>query len=211
MISAVVLSAGLSTRMGGEPKGLLRFDDRDTFLTRIVRTLNESGIDDVVVVLGHEALRVRDVVRRSGLSARCVVNERYREGQFSSLLAGLAEVDRPEISGMLLALVDAPLFSVATVHAIVERFERTQAPVVRAVRGAEHGHPVLISRSLFSALSEADPALGAKPVVRGHASASGDVTVDDPGAFVDIDTPEDYAQLPDAIRQFTQRDRSPRG
>jgi CTP:molybdopterin cytidylyltransferase MocA len=211
MTSAVVLSAGLSTRMGGEPKGLLRFDDRDSFLTRIVRTLNEAGVTDVVIVLGHEAARVSAAIERSGLSARCVLNERYRDGQFSSLLAGLAEVDRPEVSGMLLALVDAPLFSVSTVRAIVERFERTHAPVVRAVRGAEHGHPVLIGRALFGALSEADPAFGAKPIVRAHASEAGDVSVDDPGAFVDIDTPEDYAQLPDAIRQFTRRDRSPRG
>ena len=210
MISAVVLSAGLSSRMGGEPKGLLRFDDRDIFLTRIVRTLNEAGVHDVVVVLGHEAPRVLEAVQQSGLVARCVVNERYRDGQFSSLLTGLAEVDRPEVSGMLLALVDAPLFSVSTVHAIVERFERTQAPVVRAVRGAEHGHPVVIGRSLFRALREADPSHGAKPIVRAHASETGDVSVDDPGAFVDIDTPEEYAQLPDTIRQLTRHDRSAR-
>ena len=194
-ISAVVLSAGLSTRMGGQPKGLLPFDERDTFVTRVVRTFREAGIDDVVVVLGHEAERVAAAIVKSGLAARCVVNADYQQGQFSSLLAGLDAIDRPGVDGLLLSLVDAPLFAASTVQAVVQRFEQTHAPVVRAVRGDEHGHPVLIGRELFGPIRRADPSGGAKPVVRANASSAGDVTVDDPGAFVDIDTPEDYARL----------------
>jgi molybdenum cofactor cytidylyltransferase len=188
--------------MGGQPKALLRLDDRDTFVTRIVRTFNEAGIADVAVVIGHEAERVRAAVDGSGLSARCVTNRSYREGQFSSLLTGLRTVDRPGVEALLLALVDAPLFSAATVRAVVQRFEETHAPVVRAVRGSEHGHPVLIARQLFDALRAADPSNGAKAVVRGHASPAGDVAVDDSGAFVDIDTPEDYDALPGLLARL---------
>jgi CTP:molybdopterin cytidylyltransferase MocA len=189
---AIVLAAGLSSRMGGRPKALLPFDDRDCFVTRIVRTLTDAGISDVIVVVGHEGAKVADAVRRSGLPARVVVNERYTDGQFSSLLAGLDAAEAADTEAVLLALVDAPLFAPSTVRAVVEHFARSGAPVVRAVRGAEHGHPVLLGRALFGALRAADPALGAKPVVRGHASAAGDVSVDDPGAFIDIDTPEEY-------------------
>jgi CTP:molybdopterin cytidylyltransferase MocA len=57
---------------------------------------------------------------------------------------------------------------------------------------------VLIGRSLFDAVRRSDPGQGAKPVVRGHASVEGDVPVDDRGAFIDIDTPDDYARLLDA-------------
>ena len=192
VIAAVVLSAGLSSRMGGEPKALLRIDERDCFVTRIVRSLVEAGITEIVVVLGHEAARVKAAVEHSGLPARCILNDDYERGQFSSVIAGLDAVDRLGVDGLLLALVDAPLFAPSTVRAIVDRFERSRAPVVRAVHGSEHGHPVLISRELFAALRTADPAQGAKPIVRGHASARGDVEVDDPGAFVDIDTPDDY-------------------
>lgn len=188
--------------MGGVPKGLLRFDERDRFVTRIIRTLNEAGITDVVVVLGHEAVSVAAVVEQSGLSARCVVNKEFREGQFSSLRAGLDAIDRPEVEAVLLSLVDAPLFSASTVRAVAQRFEQTQAPVVRVVRGSEHGHPVLIGRALFEAIRHADPSFGAKPVVRGHASQAGDVPVDDAGAFVDIDTPADYANLRDQLGRY---------
>jgi CTP:molybdopterin cytidylyltransferase MocA len=195
VLRAVVLAAGLSTRMGGRPKGLLPFDDVDVFVTRIVRTFNEAGLHDVVVVVGHEAAAVRARVEASGLSARTVMNPRYEHGQLSSLQAAIDAVDDAGVSGMVLALVDAPLFSASTVRLLTERFEQTHAPVVRAVRGTEHGHPVILGRALFELIRRADPAVGAKPIVRGHASPAGDVGVDDAGAFQDIDTPDDYARI----------------
>jgi len=204
MISAIVLAAGLSTRMKGEPKALLRIDDRDTFVTRIIRTFNQAGVDDVVVVVGHEGPRVAAVIGQSGLSARPIVNPAYTAGQFSSILAGLEAVERPDLEAVLLALVDAPLFSASTVRALVKRFEETHAPVVRAVRGDQHGHPVLIARSLLDAVRRSDPREGAKPVVRGHATDEGDVPVDDRGAFIDIDTPADYANLLDASGRISR-------
>ena len=104
---------------------------------------------------------------------------------------------------MLLTLVDAPLFSAATVRAVVDRYHATRALIVRPVRGTEHGHPVLIDRTLFPALRQADPSRGAKPIVRGNVSPQGDVEVDDEGAFMDIDTPDDYEK---AMTWFRQRD-----
>ena len=188
--------------MGGRPKGLLRLDDRDVFVTRIVRTFNEAGIRDVVVVVGHEAAAVQHAVESSGLDARSVLNPDYERGQLSSMLTAISAVDHAGIDGLLLSLVDAPLFAAATVRALVDRFAATGAPVVRAVRGTEHGHPVLIGRALFDSIRGADPTIGAKPIIRGNASAIGDVLVTDDGAFVDIDTPDDYARLPELIRRL---------
>ncbi len=96
---------------------------------------------------------------------------------------------------MLLTLVDVPLISSTTVRAVVECHARTSAPIVRPVRGAEHGHPVLIDRALFTALRHADPSMGAKTVVRQYVSQDGDVPVDDDGAFLDVDTPQEYEDL----------------
>lgn len=195
MLSAAVLAAGLSTRMGGRSKALLRFDERDSFVTRIVRTFNEAGIRNVVVVVGHEADAVRRAVSASGLSATCLVNEDYRCGQLSSLLVAVGHAERSGAEGLALALVDAPMFAASTVRALTAAFERDAVPVLRPVRGHEHGHPILVGRSLFVALRAADPELGAKPVIRANVSARGDIEVDDAGAFIDIDTPDDYARI----------------
>ncbi len=191
MIPALVLAAGKSTRMG-RPKATLPLGPGETFIGRIVATFHEADVDEVVVVLGHEAEAVRAALQAGNVQARVVVNDAFEEGQFSSLLAGLRVIDRPGVSGMLLMLVDVPLVSAATVRAVVERHRKTRAPVVRPVRGTEHGHPVLIDRSLFGRLHAADPSLGAKPIVRQYASPEGDVEVDDEGSFLDVDTPEDY-------------------
>jgi molybdenum cofactor cytidylyltransferase len=194
MIPAVVLAAGRSSRMG-RPKATLPADDRDTFLSRIVRTFLAAGVDDVVVVLGHDAQAVIESFARSGLPARFALNRDYDRGQVSSLQTGLAVVDRPGVTATLLTLVDVPLVSESTIRSIIARFRKTHAPVVRPVNAGRHGHPILISRALFDLVRAADDERGAKPIIRAHASAAGDVAVDDEGAFVDIDTADEYRRV----------------
>ena len=191
MIPAIVLAAGRSSRMG-RAKATLPAGDGHTFLTRIVRTFLDAGINDVIVVVGHDAETIAQSFPASGLAARFVLNHRYDEGQLSSLLAGLSVIDRPGVAAALVTLVDVPLVSVATVRAVVDAYARTHAPIVRPTSGERHGHPLLIDRSLFAALRDADPVSGAKPIVRAHASPAGDIAIDDEGAFIDIDTEEEY-------------------
>ncbi len=194
VIPALVLAAGRSSRMG-RAKATLPLDDRDTFLSRIVRTLLDAAVDDVVIVVGHEAPAIVDAFEPARLPARFVINPDYDRGQLSSLLAGLAIVDRPGVAAVLVTLVDVPLVSPATVRAVIERYRQTGARVVRPTSGTRHGHPLLIDRSLFDALRSADPIAGMKPIIRAHASPAGDLATSDEGAFIDIDTAEEYARL----------------
>lgn len=210
MIPAVVLAAGQSTRMG-RAKALLPLDRGDTFVTRIVRTFADAGVDDIIIVLGHDAERIASSIgaglkphdtlagatdRRSAIvHPRIVVNDQYGRGQLSSLQAALAVADRPGVTAILMTLVDVPLVAASTVRAVLERYRETLAPIVRPVSGTRHGHPILIARSLFDALRAASDEAGAKPVVRAHASAVGDVPVEDEGAFRDIDTMAEYDAL----------------
>jgi molybdenum cofactor cytidylyltransferase len=193
MIPAIVLAAGKSTRMG-RPKATLPLN-AGTFLSRIVRTFHEAGVGDVVIVVGHEAEAIVASLSDADVRARFTLNPDYESGQLSSLLRGLDAVDTPEVAGALVTLVDVPLVTAATVHAVVNRYQATHAPIVRPTRGAEHGHPVLIDRSLFHPLRLADPRGGAKAIVRAHASRDGDVAVDDDGAFLDIDTMDEYRRV----------------
>jgi molybdenum cofactor cytidylyltransferase len=194
VIPAIVLAAGKSTRMG-RSKANLPLGSGETFLSRIVRTLYAAAVDDVVVVVGHEADAILTAFSRTGVAARFVINSDYENGQFSSLLCGLNAVDRPGLIAALVTLVDVPLVSADTVRNVIDRYHQTHAPIVRPVRGHEHGHPVLIDRSLFDEIRRADPSGGAKLVVRAHASAPGDVQVADDGAFRDIDTIDEYERV----------------
>ena len=111
----------------------------------------------------------------------------------SSLIIGLDALDRPGVDAVLVTLVDVPLIGPDAVRLLLARAALSTAPVVRAVHDGRHGHPVIFKCEPFDARRKADPATGAKPVVR--AARVEDVETGDPGVVEDVDTPEEYAQL----------------
>jgi len=192
VIPAVILAAGASSRMG-QPKALLTLDDR-SFIRRILDTLAQSKVREAVVVVRPESDAVVREIAASGFG-RAVVNPDPARGQLSSLVIGLDAVDGPRVAAALVTLVDVPLVTTETVEALIARAAVSRAPIVRATYRNVHGHPVIFKRELFDALRRADPAAGAKAVVRAH--AVDDVEVDDPGVAQDVDTPDDYRRVLD--------------
>ena len=196
MIPGVVLAGGASSRMGGRPKALLPTGHGDeTFLSRIVSTLVEGGVDDVVVVAGYHEEAIARAADRMVAHVRVLRNPNPERGQLSSLLVALRAIDHPGVRAMVVTLVDLPLVSSATVRAVLDGYWRAGAPIVRPARAGRHGHPVLFDHSLFEELRRADAEQGAKPVVRAHAAEGLEIETEDEGAFADVDTPEDYERM----------------
>lgn len=198
MVPALVLAAGRSLRMG-RPKALLTCGPGGaSFLSAIVAALAGGGVTDVVVVgrPGDEPLQ-GELVRLGGGESRLryAANTEADAGQLSSVLAGLGVADRPGVRGVLVIPVDMPLVRPATVAQLLAAFDATRAPIVRAVHGGVHGHPVIFSRGLFDELRRANPSVGARAVVRAHAHEIVDLEVADSGVITDVDTPEDYVRL----------------
>ena len=102
---------------------------------------------------------------------------------------------------MLVALVDHPFVTSATVAALVARFLSARAPVVRPVCQGRHGHPVIFAREVFDSLRAAREG-GAKAVVRASAGRGLSVEVEDEGIWTDVDTPEAYRA---ALARFAGR------
>lgn len=190
MIPAIVLAAGASARMG-RPKGLLSAGGR-TFIRRLLDTLRDAGIADTIVVIRPDDDAIAAEIAAAGFG-RAVPNPQPERGQLTSLLAGLDAADRGAVPAVLVTLVDVPLIGADTVRALLARAPSSPAQVVRAVHHGRHGHPVIFKRVLFEALRRADPAVGAKAVVR--SAVVEDVEVGDAGVLEDIDTPEDYRRL----------------
>jgi molybdenum cofactor cytidylyltransferase len=177
----------------GRPKALLPAGDR-TFVGRILGTLRFGGAGNPVVVVRSDQHAVIDEVDAAG--GRAVVNPRADEGQLSSLIAGLDAVeafDGPGVDAVLVTLVDVPLIRPATVRTLIDRAAESPAPILRAVHRGRHGHPVIFKRAMFEALRRADPALGAKVVLRDYTVE--DVEVDDPHVVEDVDTMDDFNRL----------------
>lgn len=196
MICAIVLAAGASSRMGQPKAGLPFGRTGDTVLSRIVSTILAGGAPRAVVVAGAHLDAVRRAMPSHEPRARVIEHAGWQHGQLSSLLAGLAAIDDPHLlEAVMVTPVDVPLVRASTITAVIAAWRRTRAPIVRPVDGDRHGHPVIFDRSIFDDLRTADPAVGAKAVFTTYRGRVLNVDVSDPGAFEDIDTPEDYARL----------------
>ncbi|QLQ08389.1 MAG: NTP transferase domain-containing protein [Anaerolineae bacterium] len=102
MISALVLAAGQSTRMG-QLKQLLPFGPH-TIIEQVATTLLASSVDEVVVVTGYEPARVAAALRP--YPVRCVFNPDFAAGEMiSSVQVGLRALP-PEATAALLAIAD---------------------------------------------------------------------------------------------------------
>jgi molybdenum cofactor cytidylyltransferase len=181
----------------GSPKAALLTPDGSTFVARIVQTLQEAGVADLVIVTGRHHDAVVESIARDHRSTppRVVRNPDPSRGQLSSLLTGMAIVVTPQTDAMLMTLVDVPLVRVSTVTAVIDAWRRSGAPIVRPAIGDRHGHPVIFDRVVFEELRRASFDAGAKSVVRAHEHEIVNVPVDDEGCVRDVDTPSDYEEM----------------
>jgi len=194
VLHGIILAAGDSKRMGS-PKALLLTPDGRPFVTRIVETLHEAGIVELVVVTGRDHDALVKVLGRAEVKPTIVRNSDPARGQLSSLWVGMDAVVNADTEGILVTLVDVPMVAVSTVTRVVTAWQSTRAPIVRPAIGDRHGHPVIFDRSVLDSLRGAPIDAGAKTVVRAHERDLLNVPVDDEGCLVDVDTPDEYRKL----------------
>jgi molybdenum cofactor cytidylyltransferase len=199
MVAVIILAAGRSTRMG-RSKPLLPHGHASglTFVAHLIDVSRAAGLVRIIVVGRPEDEALDAEV--SGRGARFVENPAAESGQLSSLQAGLSALQGdPDLEAVMVMPVDVPLVSAAVVKRLLEAAGASSALILRAAHAGRHGHPVIFRRSVFDELHAADPALGAKAVVRADPTRVEDVDVQDPGVALDVDTPEDY------LRAFGRR------
>ena len=189
-ISAVVLAAGRSTRMGGPNKLLAEL--RGKPLVRIVtEQVLASKASDVTVVTGHQAKEVEHALQ--GLKVRFVHNPEFASGLASSVKAGIAAVPE-QADGAVVCLGDMPLIDAHLVDRLIEAFAPDRGMLIAVpVSDGRRGNPVLWSRRFFGELMSLDGDIGARHLIAKHGEAVAEVPVDGQGAFIDIDTPQALA------------------
>ena len=194
-IIAIVLAAGLSTRMG-KPKQTLAIDGKP-MLQKVLEIFRKTKVDRAVVVLGAGEHEVRSRVRFKG--EMVVFNPKYAEGMSGSLKLGLTAAG-PWVEAMIVALGDQPYLSPATVDKMIRAYRRSGAPVVVPVYNGRRGNPVLFDRSTFADVMSIRGDEGARSVVEKNRRTLLEVPVSDRGVMTDIDTPADYRKATSTLR-----------
>ena len=157
MISGIVLAAGTASRFGST-KQIVEVDGKP-LVQHAIDTAAAAELDEIVVVLGHDSERVRAVLELPS-NARVIVNERFAEGQSTSLAAGLQALD-PASEAAVVLLGDQPGVLPEEIRTLVKRFAETDAPAVR-LRYRDAPGPALLSMEIWPEAVELDGDTGAR-------------------------------------------------
>jgi molybdenum cofactor cytidylyltransferase len=189
-IAAIVLAAGLSSRMGVNK--LLQDWRGQPLLRWTVESALQSDARPVIVVTGHEAAKVQAALR--GLDVQFVHNPDYQAGLSSSLKAGLSAAP-PSADGALILLGDMPQVSSALINRMIAAFSPADGrSICIATHQHRRGNPVLWAKSFFPEIEALAGDAGAKSLLGRHEELVCEIDAD-PAVLRDIDTPEALAAL----------------
>jgi molybdenum cofactor cytidylyltransferase len=187
-VGAILLAAGSSSRLG-QPKQLLTFRGK-TFVRLSVEAAIEAGCSPAIAVIGRDRDRIARELR--DLPIEIVWNQNWESGLGGSIRAGV-EAAR-NCDAVVILACDQPHVDAALLRRLIETHSSTGKAIVPSAYAGTLGIPALFGWSFFHALLSLGDEEGAKPIVVAH---PGEVAgVDFPAGAVDIDTPEDYGNLP---------------
>lgn len=189
--AAIVLAAGASSRLG-QPKQLLQING-ESLLHRTVRLAAESGCGPIFVVLGFEADRMRQEFR--DLEAKPIINPDWQSGMGSSLRCGIEAVmkETPEPQKTLILLCDQPSLSAEILSTLLQTSAEKKSPITASSYAGRSGVPAIFDKQLYPDLLKVEGDQGARSIIQRYADQTS--TVEFLGGVIDIDTPEDLANL----------------
>ena len=188
---AILLAAGESSRMGSL-KALLPWQG-STLIETQLHSLIDGGVEHVIVVLGHDADRLKPIVE-SVEGASWAVNPNYFQGKTTSLKTGVSALDSQQATDVLLLNVDQPRTS-EIVNTLIARHRTSPSVITIPTYGGKGGHPILLTAELIPEMAAIEEETkGLLAVVRRHAEATERFEMDDSSVLWDLNTPEQYEE-----------------
>ena len=195
MISIILLAAGESRRMGAENKLLLSFRGQPLIVYMVEHILKVESVE-VIVVLGHEANKIRKALE--GKAVTFVENTNYKKGMTTSIQAGVA-ASHQDSKGYLIGLSDLPLMESIDYQKIVDAFlkviDKNEAVIVVPTFEGRKGHPIVFSAQYRKTILTHQEMEGCKNIVKENAHQIFEVSMENDHGLRDMDTPEDYQQF----------------
>lgn len=182
--AAILLAAGLSRRMGS-CKQLLPLGE-ESVIARCLGTLLAAGLDQIIVVVSPAGDAVAAEAER--FPVQVVVNREPQGDMASSIRTGRDALPN-DLGSVVVALCDHPLVLPATVVKMIRISHAHPGRIIIPCHSGRRGHPVLLPKKI---LQELHAGMTLRDVVRNDPKRIVECSVDDEGAVLDMDTPEDY-------------------
>ncbi len=187
MISAILLAAGESKRMG-RLKQLMPFG-QVTIVERAIDNLLGTTVNEIIVVVGYKA---DEVIHAIGTKpVRLVLNQYYKQGMSTSIIAGLNTINS-QARAVMLALADQPLINSMTVNRLLDGFRQHDKGIAVPTYHGVRGHPVIFAIKYKEELLGLKGDMGGRQIIEQHPHDIVEVAVDSEGVIADIDTMSDY-------------------
>lgn len=186
MITAIILAAGESKRMG-QPKMLLPWGET-TVISHVITVFRNAGVEDILVVTG--GADIEDAISRH--KVRMVYNKNFANGEMlSSIQCGIRALKR-QTQAVLIGLGDQPQVQERSVQLVCRKFLNSKANIVVPSYNMRRGHPWLITRPLWDDLLNLEYPHTPRDFLNAHSDDIQYVNMNSPDILADLDTPEDY-------------------
>lgn len=193
MVTAIVLAAGLSKRMGTANKLLLPYKNK-TVLATVVANILASGMEEVIIVTGHEAKQIEQSLK--DLPVRFIYNPEYEKGMTTSIQQGVSFASG---NGYMICLSDMVLIEPAEYALLKNTFEQQLKNDKKCIcmprYKNEKGNPVILSSFYKEPILKHQEMEGCKQIVQLNKTHIHWVKTERPHVLQDMDYPEDYKKL----------------
>jgi molybdenum cofactor cytidylyltransferase len=187
-VTAVVLAAGLSSRLARDKSKLLCLWNGRPIILHTVENIVASPVTRVIVVVGHQGEELMRAL--AGQEVEFAMNDNPADGMSGSLIAGLRKVSEGEHpDGVMICLGDMPLIKPYHIADLIQRFSETRELCIwRPVYEDTPGHPVIFGTGLLNDLSGVEGDKGAKDIIGRHRHLLHYLPVEDESVVFDVDT-----------------------
>lgn len=195
MISAIILAAGESKRMGKTDKRFLTLEGK-WLVQHVLEHLLASKVAEIILV--RNGVDDEQLIGFQSERVKIVVNENYQKGMTTSIQKGVS-VATEQAKGYLICLADQPLLTAEEYNLLLEAFLKPQrvqtTPIIVPFYEGKKGNPVLFSAHYKTAILTHQEMEGCKGIVQANKSNIVEIEMPTSHILLDVDTPADYDRL----------------
>ena len=187
MISAVLLAAGQSKRMGEENKLTKKIKDVP-LIKHSVQNILSSSINELIIVLGHEKEIIETIIKKNE-RIKFAFNRNFKDGMASSIKAGLNHLSKKS-NAFFICLGDMPMVDKNIYNKLIK--SRYNNEIVVPTFKGQQGNPVLFSISMKEKIMSIQGDNGAKKIIELNNHKLLNLDIDDQCVIKNFNTQDDF-------------------